>query len=109
MEVLKRQKKKNLDENLEQWPHLNELLQCYTSDWVKDESKYEHYESVSPPHFNDQIFEGPDTDMETEMNLANARRTKGEDATDDDTPSTSERQFADSHVSQVLLFTFLAG
>ncbi|GKV38443.1 hypothetical protein SLEP1_g46356 [Rubroshorea leprosula] len=22
------------------WPHLNELLQCYTSDWVKDESKY---------------------------------------------------------------------
>ncbi|GLT62780.1 hypothetical protein SLA2020_353900, partial [Shorea laevis] len=34
------------------------------------------------------------------MNLANARRTKGEDATDDDTPSTSGRQFADSHVSQ---------
>ncbi|GKV48471.1 hypothetical protein SLEP1_g55282 [Rubroshorea leprosula] len=89
-----------LDENLEQWPHLNELLQCYTSDWVKDGSKYEHYESVSPPHFNNQIFEGPDTDIQTEMNLANARRTKAEDATDDDTPSTSERQFADSHVSQ---------
>ncbi|GLU17269.1 hypothetical protein SLE2022_336500 [Rubroshorea leprosula] len=34
------------------------------------------------------------------MNLANARRTKGEDATDDDTPSTSGHQFADSHVSQ---------
>ncbi|GKV44984.1 hypothetical protein SLEP1_g52119 [Rubroshorea leprosula] len=34
------------------------------------------------------------------------RRTKGEDATDDDTPSTSGRQFADSHVSQVLLFNF---
>ncbi|GKV44983.1 hypothetical protein SLEP1_g52119 [Rubroshorea leprosula] len=29
------------------------------------------------------------------------RRTKGEDATDDDTPSTSGRQFADSHVSQI--------
>ncbi|GLT40072.1 hypothetical protein SLA2020_142300 [Shorea laevis] len=89
-----------LDDNLEQWPHLNELLQCYTSDWVKDESKYGHYESVSPPHFHNQIFEGPDTDIQTEMNLANARRTKGEDATDDDTPSTSGRQFADSHVSQ---------
>ncbi|GLT35797.1 hypothetical protein SLA2020_102200 [Shorea laevis] len=78
-----------LDENLEQWPHLKELLQCYTSEWVKDESKYRHYESVSPPHFHNQIFEGPDTDIQTEMNLANARRTKGEDATDDDTPSTS--------------------
>ncbi|GLU17243.1 hypothetical protein SLE2022_336270 [Rubroshorea leprosula] len=89
-----------LDENLEQWPHLNELLQCYTSDWVKDESKYGHYESVSPPHFDNPIFEGPDSGIETEMNLANARRTKGEDATDDDTPSTSGRQFADSQVSQ---------
>ncbi|GKV38480.1 hypothetical protein SLEP1_g46391 [Rubroshorea leprosula] len=29
------------------------------------------------------------------------RRTKGKDATDDDTPSTSGRQFADSHVSQI--------
>ncbi|GLU17261.1 hypothetical protein SLE2022_336440 [Rubroshorea leprosula] len=54
-----------LDENLEQWPHLNELLQCYTSDWVKDESKYGHYESVSPPHFHNQIFEGPDTEIQT--------------------------------------------
>lgn len=88
-----------LDENLEQWPHLNELLQCYTSDWVKDEGKYGHYESVSPPHFQNQIFEGPDTDIETEMQLANARRTKAEDA-DDETPSTSGRQFIDSHVSQ---------
>ncbi|GKV44948.1 hypothetical protein SLEP1_g52084 [Rubroshorea leprosula] len=55
-----------LDENLEQWPHLNELLQCYRSDWVKDESKYGHYESVSPSHFHNQIFEGPDTDIQTE-------------------------------------------
>lgn len=54
-----------LDENLEQWPHLSELLQCYRSDWVKDEHKYGHYESVSPPSFRNQIFEGPDTDIET--------------------------------------------
>ncbi|EXB88265.1 hypothetical protein L484_020331 [Morus notabilis] len=54
------------EENLEQWPHLN------------------------------QIYEGPDTDIETEMRLASARRTKAEDTTDDDVPSTSGRQFAEA-------------
>ncbi|OIT33140.1 guanine nucleotide exchange factor spike 1 [Nicotiana attenuata] len=54
-----------LDENLEQWPHLNELVQCYRTDWVKDENKYGHYESVSPASFQNQIYEGPDTDIET--------------------------------------------
>ncbi|KAH9673832.1 Guanine nucleotide exchange factor SPIKE 1 [Citrus sinensis] len=85
-----------IDENLEQWPHLNELVQCYRADWVKDENKYGHYESVSPPSFQNQIFEGPDTDIETETRLANARRGKGEDATDDDAPSTSGRQYTDA-------------
>ncbi|GLT38463.1 hypothetical protein SLA2020_127110 [Shorea laevis] len=47
-----------------------------------------------------QIFERPDADIKTEMHLANARRTKAEDATDDDTPSTSGQQYVDSHVSQ---------
>lgn len=82
-----------LDENLEQWPHLNELVQCYRTDWVKDESKYGHYESVGPPQFQSQIFEGPDTDIETEMHLANARQTKVEDSTDEEFPSTSGTQF----------------
>lgn len=54
-----------LDENMEQWPHLNELVHCYKTDWVKDDSKYGHYESVSPVHLQNQIFEGPDTDIET--------------------------------------------
>jgi hypothetical protein len=54
-----------LNENLEQWPHLNELVQCYKADFVKDDCKYGHYESVAPPSFQNQIFEGPDTDMET--------------------------------------------
>ncbi|KAK2651267.1 hypothetical protein Ddye_018756 [Dipteronia dyeriana] len=85
-----------LDENLEQWPHLNEIVQCYRADWVKDENKYGHYESVSPPSFQTQIFEGPDTDIETETRLASARRGKAEDATDDDTPSTSGRQHTDA-------------
>lgn len=54
-----------LDENLEQWPHLNELVQCYRTDWVKDENKYGHYDSIGPVQFQSQIFEGPDTDFET--------------------------------------------
>lgn len=54
-----------LDENLEQWPHLNELVQCYKTDWIKDENKYGHYESVGSVSFQNQIFEGPDTDIET--------------------------------------------
>ncbi|KAK7317476.1 hypothetical protein RJT34_01744 [Clitoria ternatea] len=84
------------DENLEQWPHLNELVHCYTTDWVKDENKYGHYDSIGTPSFNNQIYEGPDTDIETEMRLAGARRTKGEDISEDDIPSTSGRQFAEA-------------
>lgn len=53
------------DENLDQWPHLNELVHCYTTDWVKDENKYGHYESVGTLSFHNQIYEGPDTDIET--------------------------------------------
>ncbi|CAB4276985.1 unnamed protein product [Prunus armeniaca] len=87
------------EENLEQWPHLKELVQCYTTDWVKDENKYGHYESVGPPSFQNQIYEGPDTDIETEMHLSSARRTKVDDTTDDDVPSTSGRQFMDNSVS----------
>ncbi|CAL9016528.1 unnamed protein product [Prunus brigantina] len=87
------------EENLEQWPHLKELVQCYTTDWVKDENKYGHYESVGPPSFQNQIYEGPDTDIETEMHLSSARRTKVDDTTDDDVPSTSGRQFMDATVS----------
>ncbi|XP_031375133.1 guanine nucleotide exchange factor SPIKE 1 isoform X2 [Punica granatum] len=85
-----------LNENLEQWPHLNELVHCYRTDWVKDENKYGHYEGVGQVSFQNQIFEGPDTDIETEMHLATARQAKAEDATDDDLPSTSGRQFTDS-------------
>ncbi|XP_004511179.1 guanine nucleotide exchange factor SPIKE 1 [Cicer arietinum] len=84
------------DENLEQWPHLNELVHCYTTDWVKDENKYGHYESIGTPSFHNQIYEGPDTDIETEMRLAGARRTKGEDISEDDIPSTSGRQFMEA-------------
>jgi hypothetical protein len=84
------------DENLEQWPHLNELVHCYTTDWVKDENKYGHYESIGTPSFHNQIYEGPDTDIETEMRLAGARRTKGEDISEDDIPSTSGRQFMET-------------
>ncbi|XP_015882046.2 guanine nucleotide exchange factor SPIKE 1 [Ziziphus jujuba] len=87
------------EENLEQWPHLKELVQCYTADWVKDENKYGHYEAVGPVSFQNQIYEGPDTDIETEMCLASARRTKAEDTTDDDVPSTSGRQFAEATAS----------
>lgn len=54
-----------LSGNLDNWPHLKELLQSYKADWVKDESKYGHYESVPPPLFEQQVFEGPDTDVET--------------------------------------------
>ncbi|KAK7405784.1 hypothetical protein VNO78_07393 [Psophocarpus tetragonolobus] len=83
------------EENLEQWPHLNELVHCYTTDWVKDENKYGHYDTVGTPSFHNQIYEGPDTDIETEMRLARARRTKGDDISEDDIPSTSGRQFTE--------------
>ncbi|PQQ13627.1 guanine nucleotide exchange factor SPIKE 1 [Prunus yedoensis var. nudiflora] len=50
-------------------------------------------------HFRTRFMEGPDTDIETEMHLSSARRTKVEDTTDDDVPSTSGRQFMDTTVS----------
>lgn len=50
---------------MEQWPHLNELVHCYTTDWVKEENKYGHYESIGTVSFQNQIYEGPDTDIET--------------------------------------------
>ncbi|CAM8926387.1 unnamed protein product [Rhodiola kirilowii] len=84
-----------VDENLEHWPHLSELVQCYKTEWVKDENKYGRYESTGPVSFENQIFEGPDTDIETEISLANERQLKAEDASDDDVPSTSGRQFVD--------------
>jgi hypothetical protein len=54
--------------NLDQWPHLKELVQSYKADWLKDERKYGHYECIPPPVFEQQIFEGPDTDLETGAN-----------------------------------------
>ena len=54
-----------LNESLDQWPHLNELVQCYKADFVKDDCKYGRYESVALPSFQNQFFEGPDTDIET--------------------------------------------
>lgn len=88
-----------LRENLEQWPHLNELVQCYKADWVKDEIKYGHYESIPSISFQSQIFEGPDTDIETELRLANNRQGRNGDATDDDDPSTSGRHSSDTSSS----------
>ncbi|KAI0520034.1 hypothetical protein KFK09_007499 [Dendrobium nobile] len=85
-----------LDENLEQWPHLNELVQCYKSDWIKDESKYGRYDSSAPFSFQNQIYEGIDTDIETEARLACARDSKVDDVTDDDVPSTSGRPISES-------------
>lgn len=71
-------------------------MQCYTADWVKEDNKYGHYDTVGTPSFPNQIYEGPDTDIETEMRLASARRIKVEDTTDDDLPSTSGRQFIEA-------------
>ncbi|GER31994.1 hypothetical protein STAS_08040 [Striga asiatica] len=87
-----------LEENLEQWPHLNELVQSYGADWVKDESKYGHYESVGPVTFDNQIFEGPDTDMEREIELANAKRSKVQDSTEEEIASTSGSHYSRSNV-----------
>ncbi|XP_047949245.1 guanine nucleotide exchange factor SPIKE 1 [Salvia hispanica] len=78
-----------LDENLEQWPHLNELVQSYGADWVKDEYKYGHYENVGSIAFQNQVFEGPNTDVETEIELANARRTRAQLSTEEEVSSTS--------------------
>ncbi|KAH9556934.1 hypothetical protein CY35_07G058600 [Sphagnum magellanicum] len=76
--------------NLDQWPHLKELVQSYKADWLKDERKYGHYECIPPPVFEQQIFEGPDTDVETELRLS-TRHVTSEDM-DDEEPSTSGRQ-----------------
>lgn len=54
-----------LSGNLDSWPHLKELLQSYKAEWVKDDNKYGRYDAVPPPAFEPQIFEGPDTDVET--------------------------------------------
>lgn len=86
-----------LDENLEQWPHLNELVQSYGADWVKDEYKYGHYESIGSITFQNQIYEGPDTDIETEMELANARRTRNQVSTEEEMASTSGSNFSGSN------------
>lgn len=86
-----------LDENLEQWPHLNELVQCCKVDWIKDESKYGRYVGGTSFSFQNQIYEGFDTDIETEMRLACARDSKVDDANDDDyAPSTSGRPISGS-------------
>lgn len=85
-----------LDDNLDQWPHLNELIQCYEADWIKDDGKYGHYESVGPVSFKNQIFEGPDTDIETEMRLADVRLSKTGYLTDEETPSTSGMKHGDA-------------
>ena len=49
---------------LEQWPHLNELVQYYKADWVKAENNYGHYESIPSISFQSELFEGPDIDIE---------------------------------------------
>lgn len=46
---------------------MNQLVQCYGTEWVKDVNKYGHYENIRPDTFQTQIFEGPDTDTETGM------------------------------------------
>lgn len=43
-----------------------------------------------------------------EMQLASARQIKAEDATDDDIPSSSGRQFTNSNVTKVALFNHLS-
>ncbi|KAJ4772328.1 Guanine nucleotide exchange factor SPIKE 1 [Rhynchospora pubera] len=85
-----------LNDNFEQWPHLNDLVQCYKADWVKDDYKYGHYDAIPTPPFHSQIFEGPDTDIETELRLANARHTNLED----NSLSTSGRQILDASSSK---------
>ncbi|GAB2296416.1 MAP kinase Spk1, partial [Dionaea muscipula] len=37
------------------------------ADWVKDENKYGHYESMKPITFQNQIYEEPDIDIETSI------------------------------------------
>ncbi|KAK9937405.1 hypothetical protein M0R45_014199 [Rubus argutus] len=70
-----------------------------TTKWHnKFEENLEHGPHLKGAGTN-QIYEGPDTDIETEMHLAGARQTKVEDTTDDDLPSTSGRQFTDTIAS----------
>ncbi|KAJ7561812.1 hypothetical protein O6H91_03G042400 [Diphasiastrum complanatum] len=91
-----------LNENVDQWPHLRELLQCYKEDWLKDEFKYGRYDSIPHPEFQNQIFEGPDTDVETEFRLANLRQGRKDDATNCEGPCTSGRVFTDVHDLEAL-------
>eukprot|EP00850_Spirogloea_muscicola_P006481 SM000030S11490 [mRNA] locus=s30:801352:813323:- [translate_table: standard] len=48
--------------NLEAWPHLLELVQCYKGDLIHVDNKYGHYESVPAPPLEPQVFEsqGPE-------------------------------------------------
>ncbi|EPS68174.1 hypothetical protein M569_06596, partial [Genlisea aurea] len=85
-----------LDETLEQWPHLSELVQSYGAEWVKDENKYGHYESIGPVAFHNQIFEGPDTDIEREMELSDSERPKMQDSLEEQLESTSGSHFLES-------------
>ncbi|EFJ04870.1 hypothetical protein SELMODRAFT_449303 [Selaginella moellendorffii] len=63
-----------LQADAEHCPHLKLVLQSYSSAWLTDDAKYGHYQSVSRPAFHNQIFEGPDTDVETELHLSNLRQ-----------------------------------
>ncbi|KAG0565982.1 hypothetical protein KC19_7G029000 [Ceratodon purpureus] len=88
-----------LSGNLDSWPHLKELLQSYKAEWIKDDSKYGRYDAVPPPVFESQIFEGPDTDLETELRLA----TRGRTVVDEDLEvSTSGRLSSRSDPDAVL-------
>ncbi|KAL3697766.1 hypothetical protein R1sor_011842 [Riccia sorocarpa] len=75
--------------NLDQYPHIKELVLVHKADWLKDETKYGHYETIPLPHFEQPTYEGPDTDIETEQRLSLGRR--GREVLDDDDPSTSGR------------------
>ncbi|XP_024369391.1 guanine nucleotide exchange factor SPIKE 1 isoform X5 [Physcomitrium patens] len=80
-----------LNGNGDPFPHFKELLQSYRAEWVKDEFKYGHYEAVPPPALEHQIFEGPDTDIQTEFRLSNVRLGRNGDVTDDEDPQTPRR------------------
>eukprot|EP00249_Psilotum_nudum_P009867 c221_g1_i1 orf=194-580(+) len=98
-----------LNENLDQWPHLKELVHCYKADGSKDETKYGQYESVPLPSFQGQIFEAADTDIETELRLANMRQGRDGDARDDEESSTSGRQFTGSNLPKLCYTKTLSG
>nr|XP_024395928.1 guanine nucleotide exchange factor SPIKE 1-like isoform X2 [Physcomitrium patens] len=80
-----------LSGNLDSYPHLKELLQSYKAEWVKDDNKYGRYDAVLPPVFESQVFESPDTDVETELRLATRGRY-----VDEEEVSTSGRLSSES-------------